>query len=109
MKELADYSRGEGDWVNGDMESTSLAFLLTDAAVFAVVVEQGDVSLARAVGREDAGVMLPADVGGFAVGEVCELVFPTTKDPDWMTVFAIYESEKGEMATRDEIVAVVSL
>lgn len=68
MEELANYSRGEGDWVDGDMKSTSLAFFLTDAAVFAVVVEKGDVSLARAVGREDAGVVLPADVGGFAVG-----------------------------------------
>lgn len=68
MKELADYSRGEGDWVDGDVESTSLAFFLTDTAVFAVVVEKGDVSLARAVGRENAGVVLPPDIGGFTVG-----------------------------------------
>lgn len=108
VEELADHAGGEGDGVNGDVEGAGLAFFLTDAAVFAVVVEEGDVSLTR-VGGEDAGVVLPADVGGFAVGEVCELVFSAAEDPDWVAVFAVYEGEEGEMATGDEVVAVVRL
>lgn len=109
MEELADHSGGEGDGVNSDVESTALAFFLTDAAVFAVVIEEGDVSFARVVGGQDAGVVLPADVGGFAVGEVSELVFPAAEDPDWVAVFAVYKSEKREVATGDEVVAVISL
>lgn len=67
-------------------------------------------SLARGVvGRENTGIVLPADVDGFAVGEVCELVFPAAEDPDWMAVFTVYKSEEGKMTAGDEIVAVVSL
>lgn len=109
VEELTDYSGGEGDGVNSDVESAALAFFLTDAAVFAVVVEKGDVSLARVVGGKDAGIVLPADVGGFAVGEVSELVLPAAEYPDWVAVFAVYKSEEGEVATGDEVVAVISL
>jgi hypothetical protein len=53
--------------------------------------------------------VLPAEVGGLAVGEVIKLVLPTTEDPDWVTVFAIYEGENGKVATGDEIIAIVGL
>lgn len=109
VEELADHASGEGDRVNGNVKGAGLAFFLTDAAVFAVVVEEGDVSLTWVVGGEDAGIVLPADVGGFAVGEVSELVFPAAEDPDWVAVFAVYEGEEGEVATGDEVVAVISL
>jgi hypothetical protein len=39
VEKLADYSRGVVDWVDGNMKSTSSAFLLAGAAVFAVIVE----------------------------------------------------------------------
>lgn len=109
VEELANHSGGKSNRVNGDVKGAGLAFLLTDTAVFAVVVEEGDVSLTWVVGGEDAGIVLPADVGGFAVGEVSELVFPAAEDPDWVAVFAVYEGQEGEVATGDEVVAVISL
>lgn len=109
VEELANHSRGEGNGINGDVQSARLAFFLTDAAVFSVVVEERDVSFTRVGGGEDASVVLPADVGGFAIREVCELVFPAAEDPDWMAVFAVYESEEGEVTAGDEVVAVISL
>lgn len=50
MEEFADYPCSVEDLVDGDAESTGLAIPLTGAAVFAVVVEESDVSLVCDVG-----------------------------------------------------------
>lgn len=66
-------------------------------------------SLVCAVGRDDAGVVLPAEVGHFPIGEVVELGLSASESPDWVAVSAVDEDEDGEMAAGDKIVAVVSL
>lgn len=50
MEEFADYPCRVEDLVDGDAEGTGLAFPLTRTAVFAVVVEDSDVSLVCDVG-----------------------------------------------------------
>ena len=90
MKVLVDHTgRHVGD-VNLEMQATAYTLALAVPAAPDVVVKQGNVALVVV----EAGVVLPAEVGGCPVTQVSELVSLTAKDPDWMPISAADESDE---------------
>lgn len=92
------------------LETASYAFIhaLTISAVAlvqTVVVEQSQFGVVV----DEAGVVLPAEVGRLAIAEILELVLLATENPDVVAGLAINELDMAVVSARDEIVAILVL